>query len=91
MAHAIDIDRAQDIIDYRFQNHSLLIEALRAPEKRHDSVTKEVVYTSDGNRCLAQLGHKLIELALIDTWYEAGSDRGLYMTIQAPCPTLNLI
>ncbi len=75
MADRIDIDRAQVIIAYRFHNEDGLMKALQAPVKLQDKVTGEILGSDDGNRRLAQLGHKVVEFALHDIWYEAGGDR----------------
>lgn len=80
MTHNIDIDRAQGILKHTFREPSRLSKALQAPEKIHDRETKNVVHQDDGNRPLAQLGHKVIEMVLIDQWFNAGSDRGMYAT-----------
>lgn len=76
MVHSIDIRRVEDIIQYQFRNTGLLAQALQAPVKIEDKSTKAVLHADEGNRMLAQLGQKVIELIVIDLWYHAGSDRG---------------
>ena len=76
MAHNIDIERAQDILRYRFHNPNLLREALQAATRLQDETTEETLHWHDGNRGLAQLGHKVVDLVVVDVWYEAGSRRG---------------
>lgn len=75
MAHSIDLDRAQDIIKYRFTKPSLLSHALQAPEKLQDRETNVVFYEDDGNRPLALLGQKVLETVLLDMWLTAGNGR----------------
>lgn len=76
MAHLIDITRAEDVIQYRFEERSHLALALQAPEKLHDKETKAVIHEHDGNRALAQLGQKVLETMLIDQWLNVGHTRG---------------
>jgi dsRNA-specific ribonuclease len=78
MAHNIDIERAEEIIGYHFRNRDRLREALQAATRLQEEVTQETIYSHDGNRRLAQLGHKVVELVLLGICYETGGDRGKY-------------
>lgn len=78
MAHDIDIERAEEILGYRFRNRDRLREALQIAVRIQEEATQETVYWHDGNRRLAQLGHKVVELALLDIWYGTGAGRGKY-------------
>jgi hypothetical protein len=78
MAHNMDIDRAENIIDYHFGNGDLLRKALQVAIRRQEPNTGETTFSDDGNRRLAQLGHKVLELVLLDSWYRTGGDRGKY-------------
>jgi ribonuclease III len=77
MALDIDIERAEQIIGYQFRNRDRLREALQAAT-RIQELTGETLERHDGNRRLAQLGHKVVELVLLDIWYGTGGDRGKY-------------
>ena len=76
MASTIDIKRVEDVIEYEFHDKYLIRKALKAASKTQDEETGEIINIDDGNRRLAQLGHKLLEFILLDEWYRAGSDRG---------------
>ena len=56
-----DIAELQRLIGYPFKNPGLLITALQAPTSdQYDGVT---------NRKLALVGHKALELALLEHWF----------------------
>jgi len=76
MATAVDVARVETMIGYHCHEPGLITQALRAPSKLQDKETGTIVQLDDGNRKLAQLGHKVLELVLTDQWYRAGSDRG---------------
>jgi ribonuclease-3 len=76
MALNIDIERAEQIIAYHFRNRDRLREALQAATRIQQEATGETLERHDGNRRLAQLGHKVVELVLLDIWYGTGADRG---------------
>ncbi|KAK5082572.1 hypothetical protein LTR70_007678 [Exophiala xenobiotica] len=75
MVSIIDIQRVEKVVKYEFHDKSLIRKALKAPSKIQDKGTGQILNIDDGNRGLAQLGHKLLEFILIDQWYRAGSDR----------------
>ena len=77
MAHLVDVQRTEDMIEYHFSDKNLLKKALQAPVKIEDKETGKILHLDDGNRRLAQLGHKVLEVVLLDFWYHAGSDRGM--------------
>jgi dsRNA-specific ribonuclease len=78
MAYNIDVQRAEQIIGYQFRDQDRLSEALEAATRVQEHTTGETIYSHDGNRRLAQLGHKVVELVLLDTWYGRGGGRGKY-------------
>lgn len=71
----MDVARVETMIGYHCHDPGLITQALRAPSKLQDKETGTIVQLDDGNRKLAQLGHKVLELVLMDQWYRAGSDR----------------
>lgn len=75
-AELINIEKAENIIEYNFHNRSLIKKALKAPVKIEDKDTGEILYHEENNRELAQLGHRVLELHLNDKWFRAGSARG---------------
>lgn len=77
MAHLIDLQKSEEIMQYRFRDRVLLEQALNAPVKLQSKGTDKILYLDDGNRRLAQLGHKVLDLILNDIWFRAGSDRGV--------------
>lgn len=79
----MDVARVETMIGYHCHDPGLITQALRAPSKLQDKETGTIVQLDDGNRKLAQLGHKVLELVLMDQWYRAGSDRGI---LDAPSP-----
>lgn len=78
MAYDIDVRRAEEIIGYQFRDQNRLSEALEVATRLQEHTTGETIFSSDGNRRLAQLGHKVVELVLLDTWYGRGGGRGKY-------------
>ena len=68
MALVTGLNELQDLLGYRFGGISLLMLALTA------AVTDDKVY--DGNRNMAQLGGKLMELLLAEHAFSAGYSRG---------------
>ena len=91
MATAIDVAIVETMIGYHCHDTGLITKALRAPTKLHNKETGTIVRLDDGNRKLAQLGHKVLELVLMDQWYRAGSDRGILDVPSLWCMNLNLI
>ncbi|KAG7002085.1 IMP-specific 5'-nucleotidase 1 [Physcia stellaris] len=67
-------DAVQDIIAYQFNDLSLLTEALQAPGSPIRYAGTRAI--PDGNKRLALLGDTVLELALLEHWYEGGSPRG---------------
>lgn len=74
MTSSLDIQQAQDLIGYRFQDKTLLIEAFHAPGSGLGKLNDRSV--SDGNRRLAQLGDSVIKTVILD---------GLYFTQDVRC------
>lgn len=81
MAYNIDIERAEEIIGYHFRNRDRLREALQVASRIQEPATGETVYSHDGNRRLAVLGHKVVELVLLGIWYGTGGDRSKYSSM----------
>ncbi|KAL8784950.1 MAG: hypothetical protein Q9195_008838 [Heterodermia aff. obscurata] len=67
MALVTGLNELQDLLAYRFENISLLMLALTA------AGADDKVY--DGNRKMAQLGEKLMELLLAENAFSAGNSR----------------
>ena len=68
MAPVTGLNELQDLLAYRFENISLVMLALTA------AGADDKVY--DGNRKMAQLGEKLMELLLAENAFSAGYSRG---------------
>ena len=68
MVPVIGIHELQDLLAYGFKNINLLLLALTA------AGADDKVY--DGNRKMAQLGEKLMELLLAENAFSAGYSRG---------------
>ena len=64
----IDLNTAEEIVDYAFKNRNLLSEALHSPIQDRDETSGAVV-AHDGNRRLARLGRHVLQTILCDEWY----------------------
>ena len=64
----VDLNTAEEIVDYAFKNRNLLSEALHSPIRDRDETSGEVL-THDGNRRLANLGRHVLQTILCDDWY----------------------
>jgi len=69
------IQGAQSVIDYNFNRPLLLWEALQAAGSPVHSIGDRRL--PDGNKRLAILGDRVLELALADGWYEGTETRGI--------------
>lgn len=76
MATWIDIDRVEERIQHKFRDPELAALALTAPSKIHDKDTRDILYSDDGNRRLAQLGRRLLDFILSDILYRVGTNHG---------------
>lgn len=90
MATAVDIARVEIVTGYHIRDTNLVVQALQAPRKIQDRETGTILLLDDGNRRLAQLGHKVLDLALTDMWYSAGSDRGTCLVLTGICSSTAL-
>ncbi|KAK5077216.1 hypothetical protein LTR64_005303 [Lithohypha guttulata] len=91
MAHLIDLQKSEGIMQYHFKEKTLLTQALHAPVKLQDKETDKILYLDDGNRRLAQLGHKVLDLVLNDVWFHAGSDRESVNNIVTTCTSASYL
>jgi len=78
-----DLERAQDIIKYRFRDKRLLSEALQSPLRDRDDATGNV-HESDGNRRLAKLGYAALDLALTEEWFRSDMSHREFGCILVP-------
>lgn len=69
----------QDAIDYHFQNSRYLLEALRTAGAGYH--TANAPSTVDGNKRLAHLGEAVLRLLLLEDWYMAGANRGMFRSL----------
>ena len=66
-----DFQRAEAIAGYRFEDRTLLQQALQSALRDKVAATDEVI-EHDGNRRLAKLGFSLIDLVLVEKWFSQG-------------------
>ncbi|KAK6527409.1 hypothetical protein TWF694_004398 [Orbilia ellipsospora] len=64
--------KIQSLMEYKFNNDSLLTEALEAAGRANYT---ETISGMDGNKRLALLGDALLQLVYLDRWYPSGRDR----------------
>ena len=74
MATVSDAECVERILNYRFTEQQLLLEALSAADRYNDESTGKEVAT-DGNRKLALLGESLIKFLALDVLIESGIER----------------
>lgn len=75
MTYDIDVERAERIIQYVFQDKRVLAEALTAPHR--NNLETGGMETTDGNRRLATLGERVLNLVIAEYWYDSGYDQGM--------------
>ena len=63
-----DLARAEGITGYKFQDRTLLQQALQSPLKDRVAATGEVI-EHDGNRRLAKLGFSVVDFMLVNEWF----------------------
>ena len=69
------VEHVQTFLAYRFNNSSLLLEALRAAGSGYNMNQNRT--TIDGNKRLATLGDAIMKIIVLDEWYASPSDRGM--------------
>jgi dsRNA-specific ribonuclease len=75
MAHYIDIEKAQSILQHAFADKELLRKALKAPARGINTESGRE-YADDGNRWLALLGQSALQLVILEASYKRNIDRG---------------
>lgn len=70
----MDARRAQEILQYDFENIDRLIEALQAPGSALNNIHGRRL--PDGNKRLAILGDTVIKTVALSQWYDTEDDRG---------------
>lgn len=76
MTEEAKIEGAQTVIGYTFKKSRLLWEALQAAGSPVLRIGNRNLL--DGNKRLAILGDRVLELALADDWYEGTEVRGRF-------------
>jgi hypothetical protein len=74
MVHEIDVQKAQEIIQYQFRDRNLLFQALQAADRNELGEP----YWHDGNRRLALLGAKVVDVVVLDIWIETENNRSRF-------------
>ena len=80
MAQQSDTQRAQQILNYSFQDQHLIQEALQAPGL---GIVIDGTVLRHGNKNLALLGQSVLEMSIHLTCYTSGNTRGRYIVPQA--------
>ncbi|KAL8636976.1 MAG: hypothetical protein Q9228_005697, partial [Teloschistes exilis] len=78
------IRRCEQQLGYQFQNPSLLWEALHCNDPNYHAAVRKGGRLADGNKRLALVGDRVLDLMLTMKWYHTWEDRGeleLHLTL----------